>query len=169
MKIEAGDYQVWDDFSLRISSDLEFGPGTHYLSGANGSGKSSLLTKLILPRLQKTTDVYSVYFEQQMHLQVMAIKAYASVIRPHRKIDNEADTVDFLLDNLLRSWQIRQRPCYIVMDESLLAEHVYNFLHAKLPSFTLIYSAHSVQFPASQNLSFKALSPILSEVYVHNS
>lgn len=169
MLLPKGDYQVWESFSLALPADLDFGPGIHYLSGANGSGKSSFITRLLLPRLLQDPDIYSVYLEQQMHLQVTAVKAYASVIKPHRKINSEADTVDFLLQNLLGAWQERQRPCYVVMDESLYAERVLAFLNGNLPSFSLIYSAHTLLLPATRTLSFKPLSPTRSEIYARPS
>ncbi|MCB5284925.1 MAG: hypothetical protein LHW45_04965 [Candidatus Cloacimonetes bacterium] len=168
MRLPKGDYPVWDSFALTLSADLALGPGIHYLSGANGSGKSSLLTRVLLPRLLKTPAVYSIYFEQQMHVQVTAVKAYASVIKPHRRICGEADTVDFLLEDLLRAWKNEPRPCYVVMDESLYAERVLDFLQAHLPAFSLIYSAHTALFSADQTILFQPLSPTRSEVYVHH-
>ncbi|HOY84979.1 MAG: hypothetical protein PHG32_04455 [Candidatus Cloacimonetes bacterium] len=168
MLLPKGDYRVWDDFALTLTADLGFRPGIHYLSGTNGSGKSSLLTRLLLPRLLNTNSVYSVYFEQQMQLQVTAVKAYASVVQPRRKINSEADTVDFLLDDLLQAWQSEPRPCYVVMDESLFAERVLDFLQANLLAFSLIYSAHTALFSADQTILFQPLSPTRSEVYVHH-
>lgn len=169
MLIEAGTYQAWEDFSLRLATNLDFTPGINYLSGANGSGKSSFLTRILLPRLLQSSDLYTVYFEQQMHIQVTSVKAYASIIAPHRQIDGEADTVDYLLDSLLRAYHRRQRPCCIVMDESLYARHIYDVLQANLPYFSLVYSAHTESFPATQTISFQALSPTLSEVHVRGS
>lgn len=168
MLLPKGDYRVWDDFALTLTADLGFRPGIHYLSGTNGSGKSSLLTRLLLPRLLNTNSVYSVYFEQQMQLQVTAVKAYASVVQPRRKINSEADTVDFLLEDLLRAWKNEPRPCYVVMDESLFAERVLDFLQANLLAFSLIYSAHTALFSADQTILFQPLSPTRSEVYVHH-
>lgn len=167
MLLPKGNYPVWENFALTLSADLDLGPGIHCLSGANGSGKSSLLTRVLLPRLLKTPAVYCIYFEQQMHVQVTAIKAYASVIKPHRRIKGEADAVDFLLEDLLRAWKKEPRPCYVVMDESLFAERVLDFLQTNLPAFSLVYSAHTELFSADQTIRFQPLSPTRSEVYVH--
>ena len=166
MLLPRGDYQVWENFSLTLPEDLTFGPGIHYLSGANGSGKSSMITKLLLPRLLKTSSTYSVYLEQQMQVQLTAVKAYASVVQPRRTIDTESETIDFLLDNLLCAWQKEPRPCYVVMDESLFATRVLDFLQANLPSFSLIYSAHTQLVKADQTILFEAISPTRNEVYV---
>lgn len=169
MLISKGDHQVWENFSLSLSEDLSFGPGIHYLSGANGSGKSSFITRLLLPRLRQDSDLYCVYFEQQMHLQVNAVKAYAGVIQPRRKIAGEADTVDFLLKNLLQAQESEPKPCFIVMDESLFAERVLFFLQTRLTTFSLIYSAHAQRFQADQTIHFTPLSPTRSEVHVHHA
>ncbi len=168
MLIPKGDYQAWDSFTLVLPTDLSFGPGIHYLQGANGSGKSSFITRVLLPRLRQEPDLYCVYLEQQMHLQVNAVKAYASVIQPRRKVTGESDTVDFLLDNLIRAHNSVPKPCCVVMDESLYAERVLYFLRSHLASFSLVYSAHTLNFPADQTIIFQPLSPTRSEVYVHH-
>ncbi len=165
MLVPSGEYQVWPGFSLHLTADLDFCPGLHYLSGPNGSGKSSFLTRLLLPRLLQDADAYSLYLEQQMHLQVNAVKAYASVLRPHARINGEADTVDFLLQNLLRAWQTRPKACFVAMDESPHAAQVHAFLSANLPAFSLIFSSHHPSLPAGQTIVFQPLSPSRSEVH----
>lgn len=166
MLISKGDHQVWEGFALSLSADLSFGPGIHYLQGANGSGKSSFITRVLLPRLRQNPDRYCLYLEQQMQLQVNAIKAYASVIKPRRMVNSESDTVDFLLDNLIRAHNSVPKTCCVVMDESLFAERVLFFLQSHLASFSLIYSAHTLRFPADQTITFQPLSPTRSKVYV---
>ncbi len=166
MLLTKGDHQVWEGFNLSLETDLSFSPGIHYLEGANGSGKSSFLSRLLLPRLLHDRAVYCLYLEQQMHLQLTAVKAYASLIQLRRRIFGEAETVGYLLDDLLRVWQIQPRPCYVLMDESHCAKEVRDFLSHKLPGSVLIYAAHTEQFPADQTITFQPLSPTRSLVNV---
>jgi len=167
LKIEASLHPIWKDFSLRIETCLEFSPGgTYHLNGANGSGKSSFITRLLLPRLLVLPDIYTLYFEQQMHYQIQTAKAYASLIKPHAEIKTERDTVDFLLNNLRMSVEAENRPCFIVLDESSFQLQINDFLHKHIPSCCLIHASHAAPVPATQRICFEPVSPGLSKVYV---
>lgn len=164
MRIEPGRYDVWPEFSLQVNTPLEFlAGGRYHLQGPNGSGKSSFLTRVLLPRLRSRTDIYALFFEQQMRYQLPAIKAYASLLPPHRLIEKEADAVRYLLDDLLACVKQESRPVYVLMDESPQALVIRDFLSDKLPSACLVLSAHTELVPARPIL-FTPLSSILSEV-----
>lgn len=166
MIIEAGTHKIWQDFSLQVVSNLKFGEGLIHLKGPNGAGKSSFLTQILLPRLQNNPDFYSLYFEQQMQLQITAVKAYASLMKPRMRIESEADAVDYLLQDLLRVHSAEPRPSFILMDESLHAERVRDFLDKNIPNYCLVFSAHSQLFPEANAIVFKPISPSLSLVDV---
>ncbi|MCB5245875.1 MAG: hypothetical protein WC179_00295 [Candidatus Cloacimonadaceae bacterium] len=167
MRLEAGTYSIWDDFSLELSSDLTFHTGALYhFYGANGSGKSSFIKELLIPSLRKQKDIFLLYFEQQMHFQIQAVKAYASIMPPRREIHNEIDTVDYLLDNLLLNYTQEPRPCFIIIDESPYELKIYEFIHRNIKDYCLMYSAHSELLPATQKLEFIPISSSVSKVYV---
>jgi ABC-type ATPase involved in cell division len=87
IRLESGTYPVWDDFSLELTSDLTFSSvALYYLHGANGSGKSSFIERLLIPSLRNQRDIFLLYFEQQMHFQIQAVKAYASIMPPRKEI-----------------------------------------------------------------------------------
>ena len=167
IKLESGIYPVWDDFSLELTSDLTFSPATIYhLYGANGSGKSSFIEELLIPSLRNQEEIFLLYFEQQMHFQIQAVKAYASIMYPRREIHNEMDTIDYLLNNLLFNYSQAPRPCFIVMDESPYELKIYDFIKQYIPDYSLIYSAHSELLPATKTLEFIPVSPSFSKIYV---
>ncbi len=164
MLIEPGRYDVWPDFSLSVSSALEFlAGGRYHLQGANGSGKSSFLSRVLLPRLRSRADVFALYFEQQMRYQLPAMKAYASLLPPHRLIGKEADAVQYLLDDLLACVKQESRPIYVLVDESPQAPLIRDFLSIEIPSACLVFSAHTNIMPARPIL-FTPRSNILSEI-----
>ncbi len=166
MIIEAGTHNIWPDFSLQIKSNLNFTEGLIHLRGPNGAGKSSFLTQILLPRLQNNPDYYSLYIEQQMQLQITAVKAYASLMKPRAHVENEADAIDYLLQDLLRVHSAEPRPSFILMDESLHAEQVKAFLDKNIPNYCLVFSAHSQLFPEASGIVFEPISPSLSQVDV---
>ncbi|MBW6514059.1 MAG: hypothetical protein K0B87_04825 [Candidatus Syntrophosphaera sp.] len=166
LKIEPSLHPIWTDFSLRIETCLEFTAGASYhLSGANGSGKSSFITQLLLPRLLAQPDIYTLYFEQQMHHQIQTTKAYASLIKPHAEIKTEKDTVDFLLDNLCMAVEAENRPCCIVLDESLFQLQISDFLAGHISSYCLIHASHADPVPDTRRVVFEPVSASLSKVY----
>lgn len=166
LRIEPATKTIWKDFSLRIDSVIDFRPGVSYhLKGSNGSGKSSFITQILLPLLISRVDIYTLYFEQQMHFQIQATKAYASIIKPHWEIKNEKDTVEYLLENLKQSLELQDRPCFILMDESYFELQICDYLPKHIPSYCLIFASHSDLVPASQNIIFEPLSATSSKVY----
>ncbi len=164
MKIEAGTHQIWPGFDLQIASELHFTSGLTHLQGPNGAGKSSFLTQLLLPRLVKNPAYYCLYFEQQMQLQITAVKAYAALMKLRVQVESEADAVDFLLQDLLRSYEAEPRPSLVLMDESLHAERIKAFLDKKIPDYSLVFSSHGELFPSARSVVFKPLSPSRSLV-----
>lgn len=167
MKIEASRRQIWPEFSLDITSDIQFSPGRIYhLDGPNGGGKSSFITRLLLPRLLERQDIYTLYFEQQMHHQIQTVKAYASIFPPHREINAEAQTVRHLLEDLKKNLASERRPCYVVMDESHQEKQVYDFLQTLDSDYCLIFSSHDLSLPEAERIVFEPVSPVLSKVYV---
>ncbi|HON32055.1 MAG TPA: hypothetical protein PLE41_00690 [Candidatus Syntrophosphaera thermopropionivorans] len=167
IRLESGTYPIWDDFSLELTSDLTFSSvALYYLHGANGSGKSSFIERLLIPSLRNQKDIFLLYFEQQMHFQIQAVKAYASIMPPRKEIHNEMDTVDYLLNNLLFNYSQEPRPCFIVMDESPYELKIYEFIKQYIPDYCLIYSAHSELLPATKTLEFIPVSPSFSKIYV---
>lgn len=166
MKIEAGTYQIWPGFSLQIASELHFAEGLTHLQGPNGAGKSSFLTQLLVPRLQNSPEYYCLYFEQQMQLQITAVKAYAALMKPRMQVESDSDAVDFLLQDLLLSHKAEPRPSFILMDESPHAERIKAFLDENIPNYSLVFSSHGEFIHSARSIVFKALSPSRSVVDV---
>lgn len=167
MFIDAGRKQVWEVFSIQINSRIEFLPGKIYhLSGRNASGKSSFLTQILLPALQNREDIYTLYLEQQIHLQMQAVKAYAGIMPPRRIVKTEIDAVTFLLDNLLLALGRSPRLSYILLDENPQEDLVRDFAHQLGEGCCLIFSSHSAVVGADVEIVFDRVSSTLSNVDV---
>lgn len=166
MQIESAVVAVWRDFTLDIPQALEFQAGVSYhLQGANGSGKSSFISQLLLPRLLEDSSCFKLYFEQQMNLQLHAVKAYASIIQPHHTLSGEQDLTLYLLEKLRASYEREARPLYVLVDESPYAGLIHDFLLQYLPSACLIFSSHTNPFPAARQICFNLENPGRSKVY----
>lgn len=170
VRVESGLLPVWQGFSLDIFTPLSFEQsGIYHLSGPNGSGKSSFIKQVLLPRLNQLQDIYLLYFEQQMHLQLQVVKAYARMFGPHIAVNTESEAVRFLLADLRRVWQSEARPCYILMDESRLEEEVIDFARSMADSVCLVYTSHSGEQTAESTIIFEPQDTSLSRVYGRDS
>lgn len=156
-------FQIWPEFGLEIKTPLMFSAGCSYhLDGSNGSGKSSLITQILIPELQKQRT-YTLYFEQQMHLQLYAIKAYAAIMQKDAHIATEADLIRFMMENLRTAYASEQRDIYLIADESHELEELAGL--CDFAPFTLIYTSHHLILPDSAIITFQPVSPKLSHVY----
>lgn len=170
LHVESGLLSIWQGFSLEILSPLVFEQGCIYhLSGPNGSGKSSFIKQILLPRLSQNPDIYLLYIEQQMHLQLQVVKAYARMFGPHIAVNTESEAVRYLLADLSRVWQSEGRPCYILMDESRLEEDVIAFTRTMADSVCLIYTSHSGVQTSESTVIFEPQTTSLSRVYGRDS
>lgn len=155
-------HQIWPDFSLRIVSPLSFQMGKIYhLKGENGSGKSSFLQKILVPAIQAKKDAYIVYLQQQMHLQLYAIKAYAATHAAPHSIENEADAISFLLHDLHQAYQKEPKDIYLIADESTKL----NLLCDIQMSHCLVYIAHHQHLEHSCEILFQGVDTSHSEIY----
>lgn len=166
LTVEAGKYDLWEKFSVILKQKLEFIPGnTYHLTGPNGSGKSSFLKKLVLPNLLSRADVYALYFQQQMNLQIQCVKAYAGIMKPRRRVRNERETVAYLLDNLQQTLLVEPRPAYILMDESFCEAQVRDFAFQHPEIVCLIYTSHETDDAGDRVVDFITQSTALSEIH----
>lgn len=162
MQFAAGEYPIWKEFCLNLRTPLSFQAGCRYhLSGPNGSGKSSFIHRVLLPELRKQ-NAYIILLEQQMHLQLYALKAHAAIFHPEQTIHDESDVRRFLLEDLQRSYQLCAKAIWILADES----HDLNALARCTLPHTLIYTAHHQKLEQAETIHFQPLSSSLSEVYV---
>lgn len=166
MQIKAAQISVWPDFVLNIPQVLDFQAGLSYhLQGANGSGKSSFVSQLLLPQLLNDCSCYKLYFEQQMNLQLHAVKAYASIFKPHQALAGERDVTRYLLEELRAAQELETRPCYVLVDESRFEQLIQDFLRQYIPSACLIFSSHNNPFPNARKICFELENPGRSKVY----
>jgi len=160
IRIEAGYRQIWPSFGLDIAKELLFEQGRIYqLKGPNGSGKSSFISQVLIPGLRQH-DVWLLQFEQQAHLQLQAVKAWAAIFHPGLRVRDERDLVSFLLDDLERASSKRPRPIWIVADELHHLEQVWE----RRLSCCLIYSAHHQELTDAIPVQFEVLNPNRSVV-----
>jgi energy-coupling factor transporter ATP-binding protein EcfA2 len=159
--IKAGNYQVWPNFALEVSTDLSFEMGKSYqLLGANGSGKSSFIQKLLLPAIREQDNAYIVYLQQQMHLQLYALKAHAAFHAPGIRICTANDAAKYLLADLQKAYAARAKNIYIVADECPCLELIREL---PLPHCLIVIDHHEVLQNAGQ-IRFEAVSRTLSKV-----
>jgi len=162
LRIAAGTRQVWPAFSLDLTHDLLFEQECRYqLCGANGSGKSSFLRKILLPQIQSTEEAYIVYLQQQMHLQLYALKAHAAFHAPGRRIADPRDAAEYLLDDLSKTYSSRPKDIFIIADESPALELLLRFplLHC------LILIDHQQKLTNARRVIFESQNSALTKVY----
>ncbi|HQF67402.1 MAG TPA: hypothetical protein PLC91_00520 [Candidatus Cloacimonadota bacterium] len=165
MRLEAATLQIWPEFRLELPAPLEFQTGFRYhLRGFNGSGKSSFLSRVLLPRLNGNFSCYSLYFEQQMSLQLDAVRAYAALRKTRQLLASEKDVIDFLLRDLFNRLQEAPRPAYVLMDESPHTSFIADSLQEQAANSCLIYTSHQEGLPNSICMDFKLLEPGLGRV-----
>ena len=167
--IAAGDYQIWNDFSIQVPSDLSF--KTHYayhLTGVNGSGKSSFLRKVLIPQLMHSPeDQYIVYIEQQIQSQFDAVKANAALHKPLVRIDSFEDMINYLIKCVSIQMNKQSRPCLIISDESALIEQIQaNLTKYDIVEYCLVFVSHQDciikrELPVIE-LNFRSTSPTSS-------
>ncbi len=157
--IDAGTYDLWPQFSLEIPDAIATKSMQCYrIKGANGSGKSSLIKKILLPILKKS-DCYYLYLEQQMLAQLFAVKAHAALSKYPHPIDDEAQVTSYLLENLKSELQGRKRLCCFVLDETAQYQRVFDFIREHDLEYVCIIISHDdikVQLPSS-TISIEAI------------
>jgi uridine kinase len=136
-----------------------------YLAGANGSGKSSFLKQVLLPKLKtQPNDFYTLYLEQFFHLQAYVVRAQAALMHPQRKLQNSFDCLAYLLDDLSLAQQKVRRPVFVLADESRNLLALSSFLQNSGFDYCLVYSIHG-ENPLSlpyRSLQFESLNTKVS-------
>lgn len=154
-------HQLWPSFSLRIENPLEFKQNqVYHLTGPNGSGKSSFISQLLIPALQKE-KAYLLHFEQQASLQLQAVRAWAAIFSPQKKISCITDMQDFLLQDLQQNHQKHPLAVWIVADEITQLSRLQEL---RLPG-SLIFCAHHQGFEHARKIIFEVVDASLSKVY----
>ncbi len=164
----AGVHKCWPDFEINIDKNLSLSFGqNYYLHGANGSGKSSFIKRILLPALQQNHDyAYSLYLQQHFHLQAYLIKAEAALWNPELRPKTMSDCLTYLLRNLEKAQKFNPKPVIIVADESPLLDNLIHYLQSCKQPNSLVYSVHG-KHSQPDNLNtilFEPLSPKESKV-----
>jgi len=161
IRIEKGRYDVWPGFSLKIPELINFLPENVYqLVGPNGSGKSSFIHKLLLPQARDTKEIYLLCIQQQLHLQLYAMKALAAIYRPGLRMRNEEDLWSYLWEDL--ALQEDSHPVCVIADE---AHSLVLPPDLRRPS-CVIYSSHRYHLENTCQLHFEPISATESEIHV---
>ncbi|MCK9557118.1 MAG: hypothetical protein PHO85_06630 [Candidatus Cloacimonetes bacterium] len=151
--------QIWPHFCLNIIDEINLlCPGSYYLKGSNGSGKSSFINQVFLPIMRERTDLHLIVLQQQMHLQLYALRAWAAIYYPGRIVANETDVWELLWDDLTALKD--DKPVFVVADEA----HNIRIPEGLTHPVCLIYSSHNYQIQADNVLEFKPISPDESEL-----
>jgi ABC-type dipeptide/oligopeptide/nickel transport system ATPase subunit len=161
IQLPAGKREIWPGFTLNLPQSLEFAPGSSYhLKGANGSGKSSFIHRILLPALQDRDDLYILCLEQQMHLQIYALSAIAAIFKPEYSIRNEEDVWRYLWDDLAS--RADSFPVYVIADEA----HQLKIPAAPERPVCLIYSSHQYQQEKARIIEFVQIDSHQSRIDV---
>ncbi len=156
-KIDKGIHPIWQGFSLEIEEDISFEMGGIYrLDGPNGSGKSSFINKILLPRLLKNDKLHLIYIQQQMHMQLYALRAWAALYYPHIRVKTENDVWQLLWQDLAKLED--DKPVFVISDEA--GELVIPKQENR--PMCVVYSSHKYQQPEQIKLRFIPQSSSLS-------
>jgi ABC-type cobalamin/Fe3+-siderophores transport system ATPase subunit len=162
--IEQGQYPIWQGFSLHLPADIRFEPGMNYrLDGPNGSGKSSFIHQVLLAKIRKRQDLHIICLEQQMYMQLYALRAWAAVCHPGKKIVDEADVWNLLWEDL--AGIADTKPVVIISDEA----HRIAIPEGLKRPHCLIYSSHSYTVAGSLALQFVPQTDTQSEVLLRQA
>ncbi|MCB5253157.1 MAG: hypothetical protein RBR69_04310 [Candidatus Cloacimonadaceae bacterium] len=160
ISLPAGKRDIWPGFALSWKNPLSFQMGkSYYLKGDNGSGKSSFIHSVLLPALSGRKDLYVLCLQQQMHLQIYALRAQAAIFRPGFAIRSEEDVWRYLWQDLASRQD--ELPVYVVADEA----HSLDIPQDIQRPICLIYSSHRYQLPETHILDFVQVSP--QETVIH--
>jgi len=143
--IPAFKYEIWTEFQLEITSDIEFETGSCYhLKGQNGSGKTSFVRKVLIPHLVKNpSQQYILYLEQQVQSQLDAIKAYAAIQKPAVHLKNVEEMFEYQLNLLSAAFEQEPRPIIIILDETVYPLVINQWLQqTNIEHICLVYISH---------------------------
>ena len=143
LSIPEGSYALWPHFRLELPLPITISPEkNYYLEGNNGSGKSSFIKKILLPRLKSTPHIYSLYWEQQIQLQGYAIRAHAAFNHHQQRLNTDYDCLIYLLNNLKQAMLQEQRPAFFIADECLLFNELLSYITDHQLKICLIFTHH---------------------------
>ena len=150
ISFEPGIYPLWEGFDLKITDNIMFqSHACVRLLGANGSGKSSFIRKLLIPWLQEQ-GMHILYLEQQMRIQNYAIRAEAIVSGSKAIPHTDLQVAEYLIERYLDSE--KEKPLIVICDEfeptlsfmaileqnKLMASYfIVSHANIELPSITL--------------------------------
>ncbi|MCB5262722.1 MAG: hypothetical protein LHW64_08260 [Candidatus Cloacimonetes bacterium] len=158
--LPAGTRDIWPGFSLSIDQPLVFQIGeSYFLKGANGSGKSSLIHHILLPELRGRKELYVLCLQQQMHLQIYALRAQAAIFQPGFAIRGEEDVWRYLWQDLAARRD--NLPVYVIADEACSLDIPKDIQRP----ICLIYSSHRYQLEKAHIVEFVQLSPQKTVIY----
>ncbi len=152
IRIAAGSREVWPGFTLQIARELRFEVGEFYhLSGPNGSGKSSFIHRILLSELRDRKDLYVISVQQQLYMQLYALRAQAAIFRPGFALRNEQDLWGYLWDDL--NAQADELPVLVIADEAFKLD-----LPEELQRpCCVIYSSHRYHLDDAKSIRFEQL------------
>lgn len=121
LTIEEGKYELNSSVSVGLDSPLSFNFGTNYLLvGDNGIGKSSFITKLLLPKmLPIAEDNYLViYIPQDVTIQYYLIKYYYNgLLNEQHNFSTIADALYLVKSKILNYKKFPTDKIVFVLDE----------------------------------------------------
>ncbi len=108
----------YEILNLNIVQDLVFEEGGVYrLEGLNGSGKSTFVSKILIPEIKQNNKFLLFYLSQDFHLQFYSIQAYAAYKEEKNPINSYEDAVFYFLEQFLREDELENRTIFFILDE----------------------------------------------------
>jgi hypothetical protein len=161
IRISAGKRELWQGFSVKIPQPMHFAENCIYqLQGPNGSGKSSFIHRILIPAIQSRQDLYIICLQQQVHLQLIALKAQAVIFKPGFSIHSESDLWRYLWEDLSRMPD--NLPVCVIADEA----HSIVIPPDLSRPLCVIYSSHRYQLDGSIKVHFEPMDASESEIRV---
>jgi Cdc6-like AAA superfamily ATPase len=174
--ISRGHHNIWQDFSLVVKGELILKTGFSYrLTGRNGSGKTSFIKKVLIPRLQSNPFLqYIFYVEQQVQSQFDAVKAHSAFKSPDFRMVTTDDMVLCQLKLLNEQYKKEPRPVIVILDEYEAPDFLTKWMRQiTLSNICLLTVSHSDTSDDDMTgifaLEFKPITSSLSEVSSNES
>jgi len=168
MTIDKGIYPVWHDFSLELTHPIKLESGGIFLlQGDNGTGKSSFISQILIPAIDKDVEEhYLLWLQQQMLRQFYVVKAHAALNKYPVAIRSEKDAGTYLIHDLEQSVLGEARPIIAVLDEALYPDKLISRIRAMGQPLLAVFCSHNpVNIAGMRIIRFEKVSPTMSRIY----
>jgi len=146
--IDKGDYQLNSSLKVTIDNPLKFYLGRNYIiTGENGIGKSTFITKLLLPSvIENSKNNFLIFYaSQDFTIQYYVIKYYYNgLLFEHNDFSSIEKVIDFVKLKFVHFDKFPNKNIVFIVDEIDQYLSIEKFLYdLKSINYTIFLSTHN--------------------------